>query len=200
MTERETVGALAYKASHDSTTYNAYDIGDELNKDIAKHLELCAVKHRELFDMDEYCVCYVIASDPLIKNVMRRKFYAYPHLPSPRPNQTVFLYSKKENRFLKRLWSLPNAWSMACLSQMTYVAPEYREMKSWCDSFYKKSFWHDIREQHNITMLSEREYLKAHREEFIQAGCKDVEGLDAQAFDFSKIGAGQVVDTDKTSP
>jgi hypothetical protein len=66
-----TAGALAYKASYDPTSYDSLEVGHALTEDIAKELAICAQRHRTIFDEDEYCVGYVIAGDPLIKNLMR---------------------------------------------------------------------------------------------------------------------------------
>lgn len=190
-----TAGSLSYKASHDSTKYDAIEVGHALTDDIAKELMICAHRHRDIFDEEEYCVGYVIAGDPLIHNLMRRKFFAFLYLPSPRPNQAVFLYNKPLDRFTKRLWTLPNAWTMACLSEMTHVDPQLKDMKKWSDSFYKMRFWEDIRRQHNITMLSEMEYLKANREKLIQAGCQEIQAPISDAFDFSKVAVNKVIDS-----
>ena len=192
---RLSAGTLSYKASHDSTNYDAIEVGHALTEDIAKELMICAHRHRDIFDEDEYCVGYLIAGDPLIHNLMRRKFFAFLYLPSPRPNQAVFLYNKPLDKFVKRLWTLPNAWTMACLSEMCNVDTKLKDMKRWSDSFYKLRFWEDIRRQHNIKMLSELEYLNANREKLIQAGCKESKSLVADPFDFSQVTVNKVVDS-----
>lgn len=192
---RETAGALAYKASNDPINYDSLEIAHALTEDIAKELAICAYRHREIFDEEEYCVGYVLAGDPLIKNVMRRKFFAYLYLPSPRPNQTVFLYNKKLDQFTKRLWTLPNAWTMACLSELNIVDTAFKEMKGWCDSFFNARFWQHIRDQHKISMLSEIEYLNANREKLIKAGCKEIRSSEPDPFDFSKITTNKIVNS-----
>jgi hypothetical protein len=191
--KRKTVGLVAYNASHDEAKYDSLEIGHALTEDIAKELMICAQRHRQIFDEEEYCVGYVLAGDPLIKNVMRRKFFAFLYLPSPRPNQAVFLYNKTLDQFTKRLWTLPNAWTMACLSELSIVDKQFQQMKSWCDAFYKRKFWETIRKQHDINMLSEIEYLNANREKLIQAGCKEPEAGTSDPFDFSKVSVNQVV-------
>lgn len=195
---RETAGSLAYKASHDNTKYDALEVGYALTEDIAKELAICAYRHREIFDEEEYCVGYVIAGDPLIKNLMRRKFFAFLYLPSPRPDQAVFLYNKKLDRFTKRLWTLPNAWTMACLSELSIVDKAFKEMKAWSDAFFKGKFWQYIRDQHKITMLSELEYLNANREKLIKAGCKEIRPSEPDPFDFSKITTNKIVNPENT--
>ena len=115
---------------------------------------------------------------------------------------------------LKRLWVLPNAESMAKLSEMIVVADHYKNMKIWCDAFfhgwvYKKEdntwrnttpthFFKVIRKQHGIDMLSESEYLNLHREELIKAGCKEVNTTLTDAFDFSKVATYKVINSDAT--
>jgi len=195
MTKRLTAGELSKKASSDFTKYDSLEVGHALTQDIAKELMLCAHRHITIFNEAEYCVGYVIAGDPLIKNVMRRKFFAMLYLPSPRPNQAVFLYNKFQDKFTKRLWVLPNALTMAELSEMTLVDKKYQTMKAWSDAFYGLKFWPFIRKQHGISMLSEQEYLNANREELIKAGCKEPEAPLSEPFDFSKIAINKIVDT-----
>lgn len=196
---KETAGALAYKASLDSTKYDALEVGHALTEDVAQQLALCAWRHRDLFAEEEYCVGYVIAGDPLIHNLARKKFYADLFLPSPRPNQAVFLYNKSLDKFRCRLWTLPNAWTMAVLSEMTYVDPHYTEMKIWSEWFYQPNFWEKIRKQHNITLPSRREYLNANREKLIKAGCKEVSTRDTDPFDFSKITVNKIIDSEDSA-
>jgi hypothetical protein len=190
---KQTAGQLSLKASFDETKYDSLEVGHALTEDVAKELAECAHNHNKIFDEDRYCVGYVLAGDPLIKNVMRRKFFAMLYLPSPRPNQAVFLYNKRSDRFEKRLWVLPNAATMAELSELPIVSTAYRTMKAWSDAFFEGKFWPFIRKQHGIDMLSEIEYLKANREKLIKSGCKEVNPLLPQPFDFSKITVNKVV-------
>lgn len=197
--KRLTAGELSIKASSDTTKYKSLEVGHALTEDIAIELMKCAHRHIHIFNEPEYCVGYVIASDPLIKNVMRRKFFSMLYLPSPRPNQAVFLYSKLQDKFTKRLWVLPNAATMAELSEMIIVDKQYKTMKEWCDAFFDLNFWPFIRKQHGINMLSESEYLNAHREELIKAGCKDGKPSFTEPFDFTKISVKQIVDTNTSA-
>ena len=195
MAKRKTAGALSLQAASDLTKYDPLEIGHALTEDIAKHLEACVKAHNPIFDMEEYCVCYVIATDPLIKGVKRRKFYGFPYLPKPRPNQTVFLYNKRLGRFTKRLWVLPNAEVMAVLAEAGYVDKKWKTMQAWSIAFFKGTFWEYIRHAEGINMLSESEFLNANREKLIQAGCQDVETLPAEPFDFSKVKISHINDT-----
>ena len=194
MEQHVTAGSLALKASLDPTAYYSLEVGHALTEDIAKELKNCAYRHRHIFDEDEYVVGYVLAGDPLLKNVMRRKFYADLFLPSPRPNQTMFLYNKPLDMFMCRLWTLPNAWTMAVLSETPTVDSKLKEMKYWCDAFYKPGFWEKIRKQHNIKLPSRSEFLDANREKLIKAGCKEMPPGFSDPFDFSKIATYKVVD------
>lgn len=195
MNKRKTAGELSLKASSDSTRYDSLEVGHALTDDISNELITCARRHREIFDEKEYCVGYVIAGDPLIKNVMRRKFFAMLYLPSPRPNQAVFLYNKVKDEITKRLWVLPNSLTMAELSECKFVAPQWKTMKAWSDAFFAGSFWHFIRDQHGINLLSEHEYLNANREKLIQAGGQEVQSATPEPFDFSKVSVNKIVDT-----
>lgn len=211
MARRKTAGELSLKASSDTTKYDYLEVGHALTDDIGKELMTCAQRHNKIFDEDEYCVGYVLASDPLIKNVMRRKFFAMLHLPSPRPNQAVFLYNKITDKITKRLWVLPAADVMSLLSERSIVDKQYLTMKAWSDAFFHSwsfdekvngwinntptYFFDFIRKQHDINILSEKEYLNAHREELIKAGCKDSETPISEAFDFSKVTIEKIIDT-----
>lgn len=199
MQDRPTVGALAVKAAQDTTKYDPLEIGHAVNEDFGKQLETCVELHDKIFNEDEYCVCFVLANDPLIHGVKRRKFYAYPHLPSPRPDQGVFLWSKRKQTLLKRLWILPPAPVMEALYLCPNVADQFKSMKRWSVAFYDGHFWETIRKEHGIKMLSEIEYLNAHREELIKAGCKEIQTLRPDPFDFSKIATYKVVDSDEAS-
>lgn len=197
---KQTAGELSLKAMADEGKYDSLEIGHHLTEDIAKQLEICVHRHNPVFDEDEYCVGYLLASDPLLKNVMRRKFFAMLYLPSPRPNQAVFLYSKRFDRFTKRLWVLPNPRTMAELSEMPIVSKEWETMKAWSDAFFKGNFWHFIRKQHGINMLSELEYLHANREKLIKSGCKQTDSLPTEPFDFSKVATEKVIYPQKPLP
>lgn len=191
---RETVGSQSLKARSDSTKYDSLEVGHALCEDVLEQIWKCIDSHKSVINEPEFCVVMVLADDPLIKGVMRRKFYAWPYLPSPRPRQSCFHY-EKSSETVSRLWVLPDAMTMASLSETPMVSPAYQTMKFWCDAFFSKSFWHKIRQQHGIKMLSEHEYLNAHRDELIHAGCKLVDSLPPEPFDFSKISVEKIVDT-----
>lgn len=212
MKKRKTAGELSLKAASDTTKYDALEVANGAFDDVVQQLMICAERHKPIFDEEEFCVVMVLANDPLIKGVKRKKFYAFLYLPQPRPEQAVFLYKKKDDS-LKRLWCLPNAKVMAIMSEMTNVAPQWKTTKSWCDAFFDgfeavyengqvnfinknpSVFFNYIRSQHGIKMQSESEYLNANREKLIKAGCQDVKSAPADPFDFSKISIDKIVDT-----
>lgn len=197
--KRKTAGENSLKAQNDKTKYDPLEIGTALTDEIITKVIECAEAHKPIFDEPEYFVCLFIAGDPLLKNVRRHKYAAFLHLPSPRPQQVCFLYNKITGK-LKRLWSLPNAAIMAWISETKVVAKRWKETKGWCDAFFKLKFWEHIRHQHGINHLSEVEYLKAHREEFLKAGAKENAPLKADPFDFSKIKINHIVDTKTALP
>lgn len=194
MKKRKTAGEMVVKAQSDPTIYDSLEVGHALSKDILEQIKLCIEKHHSIIDEPEFCVVMVLADDCLIKGVLRRKFYAWPYLPKPRPRQSCFLYSKRDDS-VKRLWVLPDALSMATASEMTNVSPQWQTMKNWSDAFFAGKFFEFIRKEHGITMLSEAEYLKANREKLIKAGCQEVEAPLSDPFDFSKISINKIVDT-----
>jgi hypothetical protein len=196
MRQRITAGELSKKALSDQTKYDSLEVGHAMADDIGIHLREAIEKHKPIIDEKEFCVVMVIAKDPLIKNLIRRKFYCWPYLPSPRPNQAVFLYNKHLDKITKRLWVLPSDMVMAELagSQMI-VHKRYATMQAWSVAFFKGTFWEYIRHEHDINMPSEHEYFLAHREELIKAGCKVPDSTFSDTFDFSKIAIEKIVDT-----
>lgn len=193
---RKTAGELSKKALQDTTKYDSREVGHALADDIKIHLDQAIANHINIIDEDEFCVVMVIATDPLIKNLQRRKFYCWPYLPKPRPNQAVFLFNKKLDRITKRLWVLPSDMVMAELAGTNIVVhKQYQTMQAWSVAFFKGTFWEYIRYEHQIDMLSEHEYFLKHRDELIKAGCNLPCTNDAEPFDFSKITIKQVVDT-----
>lgn len=194
MTKRQTAGALSLKAAADNTVYDPLEVGHALTDDIVDQLFICAMRHKPIFNEDEYFITLNLASDPLIAGIRRHKYAAFLYLPSPRPEQCCFLYNKHTDR-LKRLWCLPKAETMALLSEQSVVSKQWVLTKGWVDAFYKLKFWEHIRKQHGINHLSEHEYLQAHRQELINAGVQDSPGPGSDPFDFSKIKIDHIEDT-----
>lgn len=153
-------------------SHTQFDLGYASCDDFWKELYLCLDNHQKLLESDpevkkifpdnEYCIIVQYATDPLLKAVIRRKFVPWPHLPDPRPQQSVFHYNQT-NEKLKLLWSLPGPMAMAELSESAVVSSEYVRMKAWCDWWYEGTFWHNIRSQHNLSMLSEHELMRKNR-------------------------------------
>ncbi len=196
MNQRVTAGELSQKALADQTKYDALEVGHAMADDIEKNLYESVNKHKTIIDEEEFCVVMVIAKDPLIKNLIRRKFYCWPYLPSPRPNQSVFLYNKSKDRIVKRLWVLPSDTVMAELAGTEIIVHKrYATMQAWSVAFFKGTFWEYIRHEHDITMPSEHEYFLQHRKELIKAGCKIPDSTFSEPFDFDKINIEKIVDT-----
>lgn len=196
MSQRKTAGELAQKALSDNTKYDALEVGHYMAEDIEEQLYESIKKHKNIINEDEFCVVMVIAKDPLIKNCIRRKFYCWPYLPKPRPNQSVFLYNKKLDKITKRLWVLPSDVVMAELAGTNVIVHKrYQTMQAWSVAFFKNEFWEYVRYDQKIDMLSEHEYFLEHREELIKAGCKIPDSNFTEPFDFSKISIEKIVDT-----
>lgn len=195
-TQKITAGELSRKALNDQTRYDALEVGHALSDDIGQHLQQAIANYRDIIMEDEFCVVMIIAKDPLIPNLMRRKFYCWPYLPSPRPNQAVFLYNKPLDRITKRLWVLPSDMVMAELAGSDLIVhKKYATMQAWSVAFFKGTFWEYIRHEHGISMPSEHEYFLQHREELIKAGCKIPDSSFIEPFDFGKISIEKVVDS-----
>jgi len=196
--KRKTAGELSQIASKDNTKYLAREVGEAMCQDVDVELRKCINIYKDKIDEDEFCIVRIIAEDPLIKSLKRFKYYGWPYLPSPRPNQAVFLYNKPLDKITHRLWVLPNAMLMATLSMEDVLVPkEYQTMQAWSVAFFKGQFWEYVRYDQKINLLSEREYLLKHREELIKAGCKVPNSRVTEPFDFSKIYIDKIVDTQK---
>ena len=155
---RKTAGEQAIQAASDKTKYDPLEVAYALTDDILQQLWICAQRHIPIFDENEYFITLNIASDPLIAGIRRHKYAAWLYLPSPRPEQSCFLFNKITFR-LKRLWSLPKAETMALLSEQNIIAKPWVQTKGWVDAFYNLKFWEYIRKEHSICHLSEHEYL-----------------------------------------
>ena len=188
-----TAGELAQKAALDTTTYKAMEVAHAWVEDLFDQLMEAVKLYKDKIDQDEFCVVYVIASDPLLPTLKRRKFYCWPYLPSPRPNQGVYLYRKSSDRIVCRLWTLPVAETMAELATPGFVVDKpYELMQLWSREFYKGNFWQFIRKQHEIKMLSQEEFDELNKADLIKAGLESNDPRSAEAFDFSKISAGKM--------
>ncbi len=190
---RETAGALALKAKQDKTVYDPLEVGYALSEGVYEQLLICGRRHASIFDEKEYFLSLNIAGDPLIHGLRRHKYAAWLYLPSPRPHQSVYLFDKSTET-ITRLWSLPQPWVMAIISEMKRVSPQWEQTKRWCDAFFNKHFWHLIRKENSSDWLSEHEYLNAHRKELIQAGGDQLAAEISQSFDFSKVATYKVID------
>jgi len=193
--QRKSAGEISSKLLSDNTKYDALEVGHAMTDDIDRHLYESVEKYKDMIDEKEFCVVMIVAKDPLIKNLIRRKFYCWPYLPSPRPNQAVFLYNKQLGRITKRLWILPTDIVMAELASLAIVDKRYKTMQAWSIAFFEGKFWEYIRYEHKIDMPSEHEYLLQHREELIKAGCKLPDASYSDPFDFDKINIEKVIDT-----
>ncbi len=198
MLQRETAGQVFNKLIKDQTKYDAREVGHAMTEELDKHLYEAAHAYEKMIDEKEYCVVMIVAKDNLIKNVVRRKFYCWPYLPSPRPNQAVFLYNKCSGKITKRLWVLPSDMVMAELASLAVVDKRYKTMQAWSVAFFEGTFWEYIRHESGVNIPSEHEYFLEHRQELINAGCKLPESNRPDPFDFSKIHIKNVIDTENT--
>ena len=193
-TIRKTAGELANKALADTTKYDARDVALAVCDDIENQLYLAAQNYDDKIDEKIFCIVKVRAEDNLIKNLKRIKYYCWPWLPSPRPNQSVFLYDKVNQKIIKRLWVLPNALTMAELATSDLIVHKrYQTMKDWSVAFFKGTFWEFIRYQHDIDMLSQEEYFELHAKELFDSEPDKVDTFIPESFDFSKIKCGDVL-------
>lgn len=210
---RKTVGELVNQTIRDSTKYDAIEVGHELTKDVMEQIEICVNRYIDIFDEPVFCVVMLLAEDNLLPNIMRRKFYGSLFLPKPRPRQLVMYYNKFSHK-ITRLWSLPDAMTMAVIDEMATVDEKWRLTKQWVRWFYESwkltgldqnkfkytnknptAFFKHIRDQHKITLESEKEFLDSNREKLIKSGCKLPHPGHTDPFDFSKIKIEHIIDT-----
>lgn len=188
---KPTAGEMSLKALADPAKYESMDVGNELTKDVLNNIVYCIDKHKDIIQEPEFCVVMLLADDPIIKNMLRIKYYAWPYLPKPRPRQSCFLYRRTGDTLL-RLWTLPHAGMMEGLTLQTNVEPEYKQMQEWSKAFYNENFFDYIRKQHGIGLLSESEYLKANREELVKSCTYDVPFLPSDAVEITNVAIDQI--------
>lgn len=193
-----TAGEAEKKIREDRTVYKAMEVAEAACHDIMQQVEICADTHHHIIDEPEFFVVMLLGDDSVLKTVTRRKFYAYPFLPSPRPNQSVWAYYKK-SKSLQFLWALPEPMTMAALSTMTAVDPAYRNMKMWSDWFYSGRFSHYVREFfHKQHWVTEKQYLRAHSAKFIEAMKNRDSRLGADTTNSLDVDVQKLIDARKT--
>ena len=190
-----TAGELALKALSDTTKYDALEVGHGLTDDIEEHLYKSIEIHKNRIDEPQFCVVFITAKDNLIPNLIRRKFYCWPFLPKPRPNQAVFLYNKRLGMITKRLWVLPCDAVMAELASLAVVDKRYKTMQAWSVAFFEGFFWEYIRYDQDIDMLSESEYHLQQREKKLDTVLNNCDVPGFEPFDFSKIAVKKIVNS-----
>jgi len=190
----ETAGELATQASRDKEKYDVRELAFEWTKSIIDEVWKCVDVHKPICEDEEFFVVMVYADDSMLVNVKRRKFYGFPHLPKPRPRQSVWIY-RKESDDIEFLWALPEAKAMATLGTILTFDKRYARMATWCRAFFDGNFHELIREQTGITALSEEEFLHANAEKGIKPVSDDSSTSLADTFDFFKPFKSQVVDT-----
>ena len=190
--DEPTAGSLCLKASGDSHIYDPLEIAYGMTDKVMMGISECIEAHEHIFNEDEFFVVLQRASDPILKNVMRQKFYADLFLPEPRPEQMVCLYNRRTLE-VTRLWSLPNAKVMAIVSEMPWVDQKWVNTKYWCDAFFSGQFFERIRDQYKFNHLSRLEYLDRNREEVVKARGENVNFSLPQTRDRFEIGINEIV-------
>lgn len=197
---------LSKKALSDTSRYDPLEVAHASLDDTTAELFKCAEMHADnkwFAHSDEFCVAiFFTEGDPLIKNLRRQKFAAFPYLPDPRPQQAVFLF-RKSTQTVKRLWCLPNAATMAIVSETQVVAKQWQTTKQWSDAFFNKQFFELIRKQNKIKLGDRHWYMQMMKEkirseldssEFLKLFGDEIEGSLPDPFDFSKISVQEVID------
>lgn len=191
---KETLGDKYNKVLADSTRYDPVDMAFAMVEKIPLELITCAERHKKIFDEDEYFIGFVISDDPMLKGIRRQKFHALMFMPTPVPEQAIWLYNKITDEY-KFMWCLPDPYAMANYSTLTYVDEEKRRIKTWCDAYFNGNFWETIRSMHGIEHLSEHEYRLKHRNIIPNFKLNEGNPCLTETFDFSKVSFGDVYHT-----
>lgn len=194
-----TAGEKANKALKDDTKYDGWDLASEWSKSILPEVWKCVDIHKPICPDKEFCVVMVYADDCLIKNCIRRKFYAWPWMPKPRPRQTVWLY-RRDADDIQGLWCLPNAETMAHLATDTDIPKDYKNLAFWCRAYFNGNFAQEIRRAFNIKLQTEEEHNKPFLTDLVKSDPYNLIGEGPDAFDFSKpfTGSYDVTNSTKT--
>lgn len=196
---KETLGEKYNKVKLDNTRYDPVDMALGMLEKVPEEIIKCAHAHKEKIGEDEYFVGYVLSDDPILKGIRRKKYHALMFMPTPVPEQAIWLYNKVLDKYTF-LWCLGKPWSMANYATLTYVDKEKTRLKIWCDAYFKGTFWETIRSMHGIDHLSEEEFRLKHRDKIANFIPKNGNACLTEPFDFSKVGFGDVYDTSKIVP
>lgn len=182
------------EVGRDTSAYCAFDLADELVKDVDKQVWECFKRHEYTFDTEFFCVVMLYASDCAVKAMVRRKFYAWPFLPQPRCSQTVW-YCKRGVGPIKMLWALPASDTLATLATLVTVHKDYRNMQRWARWIYEPGFYERIRKEAHIPMLSEEEHLDIVRKKDPKPVTEDLGPTPTNPIDSIKFAAQEVADS-----
>lgn len=189
---RGEAGQLEQKIREDSTKYKSMEVAHAICEGLGEQIEECARKHHDVINEPEFFIVMLLGDDPVLSTVIRRKFYAWPFMPQPRPNQSVWIYRKAKQE-IELVWVLPEPATMAYLSSTLVVHDQYKRMKRWCDYFYNGDFAERIRQEYkNPGWLTESEYLKRNFTELSKALGDKSKGFGAKPFDLSEVSVGDV--------
>ena len=196
-TTRKTLGEVSHDLSKDTTKYDMLEVAHAVCANTREDLQACARIHNPIMDMDEYYIMMVLVKDNIEDKLGRRVFCALAFMPKPRPDQAVWLYNKMSDR-IERLWVLPNAATMAYISEMSWVGPRYESMKRWSDAFFEKKFWKLIRqEQDRPDLLTEDEAFSINLDELVKRAGDGVESIRAKTRDSIQTDAEEFIDSQK---
>lgn len=196
--KRKKAGQLNAELRKETCPYEAGEVVQEMTKDIPEQLYQCARNHREVIDEPEYCVIMLLRKEPHLENIIRHLYFAWPYMPKPRPDQSVFIYNKAKDS-LDLLWTLPPAHALAMLSEMQVVDQGYFNMKKWCDLYWdelkgKRVWAEEIRKWTGCKLETEDEFLKAHSEELAKLSLNFPDSGGSDSLNFTVVDGQKVSD------
>lgn len=112
------------------------DFAKEVNKG---YLQKCMDVVQENKHLDKpYFITVLLRKDPMFHNMIQRFFFARETLPTPTPDQTVWMYDPKDEN-LQLIWMLPREPAIKKLAAMGKYAPKrHRPKVFWSQKYLQK--------------------------------------------------------------
>lgn len=171
---KKTTAQINNENLKDTTNYDAMEIAEQGVNTLEKQLQIAIDRGRQQFSENVFSVIMLFKQDPRQTTVLKRVFTASPFMPKPRPDQAVWVYNRITDK-LTFMWSLPNAHITSCLSVMLAPPKYWQRTATWCRAFFEGRLVDLIRKETGITLETEREFLRSHREELAKMASNNVE-------------------------
>lgn len=152
--KRETVGKISSELlQKDIGPIAVIDQQREMQKDYIDNLIQCVERSKSEFPGDFFVVVET-KTEPLMPNVMRNYFFARWTCPTPTYDQSIFKYSKKDER-IEYIWTLPSR--DACYhikNNLDKISNEEQQLAFFVMSLFDGSLLRKSKELNNESMLT----------------------------------------------